>query len=61
MLERQELCSILRGGTGEIEYGRGVRFCRHVGRGWIVRLHDGEMLHADVLIGSCEFYAIRVD
>ncbi len=52
MVERQTLCEILRGGAGTIEHGRGVKFLRRVGGGWVVRLDDGEIFHADILVGE---------
>ena len=50
--ERQELCGILRDGAGKVEYGVGVRRINRTRDGWALRLDDGEMIRASILVGE---------
>ena len=50
--ERHELCAILRGGVGKVEYKVGVRRINRTSDGWALRLEDGEMIRASILIGK---------
>lgn len=57
MVERGELVRILQRGAGHVEFNRQVETVRDMGDVVLLKMDDGEVLTADILIGelpSCE-------
>ena len=57
MVERGDVCDILRGGVGEVEYERKVAWVKNLASSVAIGMEDGEVIHTDLLIGKKEVYS----